>query len=71
MKKVIPLFCALLTLAGLVCGVVCMIQFVMAIRYGELGRVVVYFTLAVLSVELFIIALTRLVRMRKPKEEQS
>lgn len=71
MKKVIPLFCALLTLAGLACGIVCAIQFVMAIRFGELGRVVVYFTLAVLSVELFIIALTRLVRMRKPKEEQS
>ena len=71
MKKLVPLCYVLLTLAGLAGGIVCGIQFVMAIRFMELGRVVVYFTLAVLSLELFVIALTRLVRMRQQKKEQS
>ena len=71
MKKVLPVVYLFLAWAGLVCCVVCGIQFVMALRYGELGRVVMYFLLAVLSVELLCVSVTRLVRMRRTKQEQS
>ena len=68
MKKIIPFINILLIAAELVCGIVCMIQFVMAICYGELGRVVFYAVLAVFAVELFFISLMRL---RKDKNAQS
>ena len=68
MKKASSFGYVLLMLAGLVCAIVCAVQFVMAIRFGELGRVVFYFMLAAFSIELFAVALTRLVRMRKSKD---
>ncbi|MBQ7129956.1 MAG: hypothetical protein IJO21_02805 [Oscillospiraceae bacterium] len=69
MKKLIPLIYAVLSLAGLFGGILCAVQFVTAIRFGELGRVIVYFFLAVLCLELLAVCVTRLVRMRKTKEE--
>ena len=65
MKKFLSGCCIVLMLAGLVCGGVCGVQFVMALRYGELGRVLLYFILAILGIELFAVCLTRLVRGRK------
>lgn len=68
MKKIIPICYLLLTLAGLVCAILCAVQFAMAIRFLELGRVIVYFLLAVICAGVFGIGLTRLIRMRNRKE---
>lgn len=51
-------------------AVVCAVQFVVAIRYGELGRVLVYFTLGALFLEAAIPSIFRTVReLRKDKRE--
>ena len=68
MKKLLPVLFAVLTVLGMVCAGICAVQFVMALRFGELGRVLLYFFLTVLGLELFAISLNRLVRMRKSKE---
>lgn len=68
MKKLLTVMRLLLMTAGLVCAGICAVQFVMALRFGELGRVLVYFVLAVLGLELFAISLTRLIRLRRNKE---
>ncbi len=70
MKKIIPVFYLLLILLGLVAEILSTIQFIMALRFGELGRVVVYFTLVILSLALFLVGLTKMVRMRNPKEKK-
>ena len=65
MKKLFSVCCIVLMLIGLICAGVCAAQFVMALRFGELGRVLLYFVLAILGIELFAVCLTRLVRSRK------
>lgn len=45
----------LLAAAGGIGVVLCAIQFVMAIRYGELGRVVVYLFLGLFCLELIVL----------------
>ena len=68
-KRLFLILFALLILVGTAGAIVSAVMFVMAIRFGELGRVIVYFTLTVLCRELTIYSLIRLVNLRKSKKE--
>ena len=68
-KKLAVILFALLALIGTAGAVVSAVMFVMAIRFGELGRVIVYFMLAVLSLELAIYSFVRLVNLRKSQKD--
>ena len=57
MKKLLLILLLLLGIAGFL---ICAAMFVMAIRYGELGRVVFYGLLAVVSAELAFVSFPRL-----------
>ena len=46
-------------------AVVCVIQFVMAIAFMELGRVVFYFTLALVCIEASVISVGNFIKKRK------
>jgi len=62
MKRILLLIVTLLSMIGFFVSAV---MFVMAIRFGELGRVVFYGVLAVASAELAILSILRL--RRKPQ----
>ena len=68
-KRLFLILFALLILVGTAGAIVSAVMFVMAIRFGELGRVIVYFTLTVLCLELVVYSLIRLVNLRKSKKE--
>ena len=59
----------LLSMASLVGTIVSSAQFAMAIRYHEWGRVIVYFFLAVLCLELLVMAALRLYRCRRNPDD--
>ena len=60
----------LLTISG-ICGTVfAVIMFIMAIVFGELGRVIFYFIVAILFIELLVCAILRLIRSRKNLSER-
>lgn len=62
----------LLSISG-ICGTVfAVIMFIMAIVFGELGRVIFYFIIAILFIELSVCAILRLTRSRKicPREKK-
>jgi hypothetical protein len=46
-------------------AVVCLMQFVMAIAFMELGRVVFYFTLALICLEISVISIWNFFKKRK------
>ena len=71
MKKGFSILLAALMIIGLVGGILCTVQFIMALRYGELGRVVVYFTIAAICIELSVLSLIRFVGERKGNKEHS
>ena len=56
---------SVLVLAGLISVIVGIVQFVMAMKYGELGRVVMYFALALFGAALAAAGIVQLVRLRK------
>ena len=64
-KRLFVILFALLALIGTAGAIVCTIMFVMAIRFGELGRVIFYFMLAFLSIEVAIYSLFRLVKSKQ------
>ena len=68
-KRLSLILSALLALVGTAGAIVSAVMFVMAIRFVELGRVIVYFTLTVLCLELVVYSLIRLVNLRKSKKE--
>ena len=68
-KRLYLILFALLILVGTAGAIVSAVMFVMDIRFGELGREIVYFTQTVLCLELTIYSLKRLVNLRKSKKE--
>ena len=60
----------LLSISG-ICGTVfAVIMFIMTIVFGELGRVIFYFIIAILFIELLVWAILRLIRSRKNLSER-
>lgn len=59
--------------AGIACAagaVICSVQLIMAVRYGELGRVLVYFTIGALCLEAAAASVLHVFReFRKDKTE--
>lgn len=64
-KKLSLIFFTLCALAGTAGAVTSAAMFVMAIRFGELGRVIVYFILCVSAVELTVYSAIQLIKRRK------
>ena len=55
----------LISVAAVAAAVVCLVQFVMAIAFMELGRVVFYFTLALICLEISVISIGNFFKKRK------
>ncbi len=55
----------LLTVVWIAGGIVCAVMLVMAIRFQEWGRVLLYGCLALVCLELAVLAVIRLVRLQK------
>jgi hypothetical protein len=55
----------LISVAAVAAAVACLIQFVMAIAFMELGRVVFYFTLALVCIEVSVISIGNFIKKRK------
>ncbi len=64
MNKWLLLYGALFLL-GVAVTVLCGVQLVMAIRCGEIGRVLFYFVLSVLLVELAVFSIMHIVNIHK------
>ena len=55
----------LISVVAVAAAVACLIQFVMAIAFMELGRVVFYFTLALVCIEVSVISIGNFFKKRK------
>lgn len=68
MKNIINILLAVVGICGTVFA---LIMFIMAIAFGELGRVIFYFIISILFIELSVWAILRLIRSRKNLSERN